>query len=47
MNVVKDAFNTAKSAIQVGHFDAENVNNVDAIVNAIAEKCNNAIVSEG
>ncbi|KAG4106106.1 hypothetical protein H8356DRAFT_924033 [Neocallimastix lanati (nom. inval.)] len=46
MNVVKDAFNTAKSAIQVGHFDAENVNNVDAIVNAIAEKCNNAIVSE-
>jgi len=46
MGVVKDAFNSAKSAIQVGHFDSEKVNNVDAVVNAIAEKCNNAIVSE-
>jgi len=46
MGVVKNAFSSAKSAIQVGHYEAENVNNVDAIVNAIAEKCSNAIVSE-
>jgi len=46
MRAVKSAFEAAKSAIQVGHFDTEDVNNVDAIVNAIAEKCSNSIVSE-
>jgi len=46
MDVVKSAFKAAKSALQIGHYDAEEVNNVDAVVNAIAEKCSNAIVSE-
>jgi hypothetical protein len=46
MRAVKSAFEAAKSAIQVGHFDTEDVNNVDAVVNAIAEKCSNTIVSE-
>jgi len=46
MGVVKSAFQAAKSALQIGHFDAEDVNNVDAVVNAIAEKCSNAIVNE-
>ncbi|OUM63532.1 hypothetical protein PIROE2DRAFT_61214 [Piromyces sp. E2] len=46
MRAVKSAFEAAKSAIQVGHFDTEDVNNVDTIVNAIAEKCSNTIVSE-
>jgi len=47
MRAVKSAFEAAKSAIQVGHFDTEDVNNVVAVVNAIAEKCSNTIVSEG
>jgi len=46
MRIVKNAFETAKSALQIGHFDTENVNNIDTIVNTIAEKCSNSIVSE-
>lgn len=46
MRAVKSAYEAAKSAIQVGHFDTEDVNNVDTIVNVIAEKCSNTIVSE-
>jgi len=47
MRAVKNAFEAAKSALQIGHFDTENVNNIDTIVNTIAEKCSNSIVSEG
>jgi len=46
MRAVKSAFESAKSALQIGHFDTDNVNNIDTIVNTIAEKCSNAIVSE-
>jgi len=46
MRPVKNAFEAAKSALQIGHFDTENVNNIDTIVNTIAEKCSNSIVSE-
>jgi len=46
MRAVKNAFKAAKSALQIGHFDSEDVNNVDAIVNTIAEKCSNSIASE-
>ncbi|ORX41789.1 hypothetical protein BCR36DRAFT_587730 [Piromyces finnis] len=46
MRAVKSAFEAAKSSIQVGHFDTENVNNVDTIVNTIAEKCSNTIATE-
>jgi len=46
MRAVKSAYEAAKSALQIGHFNTDNVNNIDAVVNTIAEKCSNAIVSE-
>jgi hypothetical protein len=46
MRAVKNAFVSAKSSSQVEHLDIDEVNNIDAIVNAIAEKCNNAVVAE-
>lgn len=46
MKNVKKNFSKAKSALQIAHYEASDVNSIDSIVNAIAAKCDNALVSE-